>query len=161
MVQVLALLHVAVAAGGNVEIALHLVQIQAAKHATAVRPALGPGRLCPLGALATEGNDVVDVLLAKALVVPAGAGVDLALLVLAQLVHALGIHPLAPGGGLARQLAGRQDAIARGVLDVDVQVAALHLDDDVEVDLHVVADALFDGKGVRLGAAPPAANLGP
>lgn len=164
MVQMAANSAVAVASGRDVEIALHLVQVQAAVHAAAVRPAPRLRRLGPLGLLATEGHNVVDVLLAKALVVravPARARVQLAVLVLAEAVHALCVHPLLPVGGVAGQLVAGEDPVARRVLHVDVQIAAAHLDDDVEVDLHVVADALFDGKRVVLGAAPPAANLRP
>lgn len=162
----LAKLHVAVAAGGNVKVALDLVEVERAVDAAAVGAATKTRGPAPFGALLAEGDNVVDVLLAKALLVVAGdaqpalAGVDAAVGVVAELVDALGVDPLGPRGRVALQLGGGEDAIARGVLDVDVDVVALHVDDDVEVDLHVVGDALFDGKVVRLGAAPPAADLG-
>lgn len=42
-----------------------------------------------------------------------------------------------------------------------MQVLAGHLDDDVEVDLQVVADALGDAEGVFFLALPPPLQLGP
>lgn len=76
-------------------------------------------------------------------------------------MHALGIRPLRPDGRVALQTSLGEDAIAGRILDVDVEVVAFHVDDDVEVDLHGVGDSLFDGKGVRFGAAPPAAGFAP
>lgn len=70
------------------------------------------------------------------------------------------VHPLGPLGRVAVQHGGGEDSVTRGILDVDVEVGAEHVDDDVEVDLHLVGDSLFDGKVVRLFAAPPAAHLG-
>lgn len=37
-----------------------------------------------------------------------------------------------------------------------MEVAALHGDYDVQVDLEIVADAFFDGEGMRFMPAPPA-----
>lgn len=163
VVKMLAKLHVTMTSSGNVKVALHLVEVQRAIDAAAVGVAADAGRLAPLGTLLSEGDNVVDVLFAEALFVVDGlvalAGVDAALAVMAELVDALGVDPLRPLGGIAVQLGGGEDAVARGILDVDVQVGALHVDDNVEVDLHGAGDALFDGKVVRLGAAPPAADL--
>lgn len=164
MVQVLAHSHVAVASGRDVKVSLHLVQVQASKHAAAVRLSLGPRSLCPPGPPLGESNNIMNMLFAKALVVfrvPANTRVQLAILVLAELVHALFINPLAPGGGLASQLVRSKNAISRGILDVDVQIVAVHLDDDVEIDLHVVPDAPFNSKRMGLDPAPPAAQLSP
>lgn len=164
MVQVLAHSHVAVAPGRDVEISLHLVQVQASKHAAAVRLSPGSRSPCPLGPPLGESDNVMNMLFAKTLVVsrvPANARVELAILVLAELVHALFINPLAPGGGLASQLVRSKDAIPRGILDVDVQIVAVHLDDDVEINLHVMPDAPLNGKRMRLDSAPPAAKLSP
>lgn len=161
----LAKFRVAVSSSGYVKVALDLVEVEGAVDATAVGGALEARRLAPLGALLAEGDNVVNVLLAKALVVAAGEGgpalasVDAAVAVVAELVDALCVDPLGPEGAVAVQLGGGEDAVARGILDVDVEVGALHADDNVEVDLQVVGDALFDGKVVRLLAAPPAADL--
>lgn len=167
VVQVLAEFHVAMAASGDVEITLHPVQIQVPKHTTAVGG--GPLKLWrfgKLGLLAADPHNVVYVLLAEAFVVAvhghvALAGDDAALVVPVQPVHALVVNPVLPGGGLALEAVGGEDAVACGVLDVDVEVGALHAQDNVHVDLQVVADALLDGEGVLLGAAPPARQLGP
>lgn len=162
MVQVLAT--IAMTSGRDVKVALHPVQVQAAIHAAAIRPALWRWRLCPLSLLPTEGHNVVHMLLAKALIVsamPAFASVQLAILTLAESVHALCVNPLVPGRSIALQLVSSENAVTRCILDVDVEVIAVHLDNNVEVDLHVVPDALFDGKRVMLGSAPPLAYLGP
>lgn len=108
----------------------------------------------------------MNVLLSETLIVamhghPPLASDNAALLVPVELVRALLVYPVAPGGGLTLEPVGGEDAVARSVLDVDVKVGALHAHDHVHVDLQVVADALLDRKGVRLGAAPPARQLGP
>lgn len=83
MVQVLAKFHVAVSSGGDVEIALNLVEVEGAVDATAVSSAPEARGLAPFSALLAEGDNVMDVLLSKALVVvgetrPALAGIDAA-----------------------------------------------------------------------------------
>lgn len=166
MVKVLTLAHVSVAPRRNVEITLHLVQIQAAKNATTIRLPPKLRRLCPLGLLPTQRNNIVDMLLPKALLIipelqPTLVRVDLALAVPPELVDALGVHPLAPVGRIAMQTLLRHDAVASGVLDVDVDVVARHLDHDVEVDLEFVGDFLLDGEFVGFAAAPPAGDFGP
>jgi hypothetical protein len=163
VVQVLAVLVVSVAPSGNVKVSLHLVQIQTAVDAAAIATAAAPypGRLAPLGPLLAERDNVVDVLLAETLVLVAGARDDLAVGVTAELVHALGVHPLRPVGRVLLQAVGGQNAVARGILHVDAQVLALHAQHDVEVDLQLVADALLDSKRVVLGALPPVAHFSP
>lgn len=166
MVEMISYLSVAVAPGCDVEIALHLVQVQAAVDATTVCKSLGLGGLRPLRSLPASGNDIVDVFFTETLILithipPALAGVDPPLAVLSELVHALVVDPLVPGRGVSRQFVSRQNVISRGVLDVYVQVEALHLDHYVKVDLHFMADALLDCEVVGFVAAPPAGHLGP
>lgn len=147
---------------GDMEIALNLVQVQAAVDTAAV--GLGapePGGLAPAGLPAAHGDDVVDVLFAEPLVVPAGARDGAAVAVAAEAVDALGVDPLAPARGVLLEARGGEDAVAGRVLDVDVQVLALHLDHDVQVDLHAVPDALLDRERVRLLALPPPRQLRP
>lgn len=160
MVQVFPKLHVPVTPGSDVEIALDPIQIHAPKDAAAVAGAAQPRRLGPLGPLSTQPHDVVDVLLAETLLV-ALARDDLAVLVPVEPVGSLYVDPLGPRGGVALELGGGEDAVAGGVLDVDVQVGALHPHDRVQVDLHVVAHTLLDSERVLLGAAPPPRQLGP
>lgn len=45
-------------------------------------------------------------------------------------------------------------------MHVDVEIRASHGQDDVEVHLHVVGDAAFDGEGVGGCAGEPARELG-
>lgn len=164
MIQVLGKhLGVAVAARGDVEVALNPVQVQRAVDATAVGLDAVPetGRLAEAARLAAHGDDVVDVGLAEALVVPADAGVDAALAVAAEPVKPLAIDPIPPGGGVLLQTRGGEDAVPGGILHVDVEVLADHVHDDVEVDLHAVSDALLDAEGVVLAALPPPRQLGP
>ena len=68
MLEVLAKLSIAVAAGGDVEVALDLVEVEAAEDAAAVGVAADAGGLVPAGLLEAGSDDVVDVLLAEALV---------------------------------------------------------------------------------------------
>ena len=156
-------LHVTVTSGRDVEIALDLVQVQTAPDTATVRGGTPEaGGLTPAGLLLAEGDNVVYVLLAEAfLVVPPRSRDGLPVAVHAELVDAFAIDPLVPSGGVLLEAGGGENAVAGGVLDVDVQVLALHLEDNVEVDLQAVADTLFHGEGVVLGAAPPPAQLGP
>lgn len=129
MAKVLTLAHVSMTPRRNVEITLHLVQIQAAKDATTIRLPPKLRRLCPLGLLPTQRNNIVDMLLPKALLIipelqPALVRVDLALAVPPELVDALGVHPLAPVGRIAMQTLLRHDPIACRVLDVNVDIVA-------------------------------------
>lgn len=77
-----------------------------------------------------------------------------------EVMSAFCVFPLRPEGSVAGECLTGHDAIARGILDVDVQVAALHGNDDIEVELQVMRDALFDAKGVVCLANVPAAHLG-
>ena len=164
MIQMLSKLHVPVAPSRDVEVALDLVKLEIAVDPAAVDLlAPEPRGLAEASLLATERDDVVDMLLAEALiVVPVSlARDDGAVLVPPQAVHALVVHPLAPVGVVPVQLRGGQDAVAGSVLYVDVQIAALHLDDHVEVDVKPVANAFLDGEGVCFCTTPPPGKLGP
>lgn len=124
VIEMVAHLHVSVAAGGDVEVALDLVELQAPVDATAVgRVAPQPRRLAPAGALASERDDIVDVLLAEALVVRLlvpFARDGLAVRVLAQLVDPPVVGPLRPARRVLLEPRGGEDAVAGRVLDVDV-----------------------------------------
>lgn len=161
VVQVVPKLDITVTPRRDVKVTLDLVQIQTPKDAAAVRGgAPQPGRLAPAGALLSEGDNVVDVLLSEPFLVALTRD-DLAVLVVAEAVHARAVDPLRPGGVVHLEAGGGHDAVPRGVLDVDVDVLAPHVHHRVHVDLHRLAHALFHGKGVRLHAAPPARQLGP
>jgi hypothetical protein len=166
VVQVLSNLAVTVSTSSNVEITLHLVEIKTAVDTAAVRRTLDLWCLGPFRPLLSSPHNVVNVLLSKTLilvskVLPPSTSADLSILIPSEFVHSLLVHPLVPVGALPSQLVGGEDAIAGSVLDVDVQISALHTDDDVEVDLHLVGDALFDGKVVCFVAAPPPGDFGP
>ncbi|KAL9590027.1 MAG: hypothetical protein Q9203_001185, partial [Teloschistes exilis] len=73
-----------------------------------------------------------------------------------QLMRPLHGGPVVPIGRiLVQQIAG-EDAVAAGILNVDVQIVAEHGDDDVEVDLELVRDAFLDGEEVGFMAPVPA-----
>lgn len=72
----------------------------------------------------------------------------------------LGIHPLQPTGGVPEQQVAGENAVAAGVLDVDVQIGAGHGDHDIEVDLKLVRHAFFHAEQVRFMPAIPATELG-
>jgi hypothetical protein len=155
VVEVLAKLHVAVAAGGDVEVALDLVAVEAAEDAARVCGAPDARRLGEL-LLLLDAQVVVHL---EVVHVPAAS--DLTSI---QLMHALLsvlARPLRPARGVLAQQIASERAVASGVLHVDVQVGAPHADDDVEVDLHVVRDALLDGKRLGCGAREPARGFGP
>lgn len=156
-------LGIAVAARRDVEVALDPVQVQRAVDATAVGldAVAEAGGLGPARRLAAHGDDVVDVRLAEALIVPSDARVDAALAVAPEPVDPLAIDPVGPGGRVLLQARRGEDAVPGGVLHVHVEVLAVHLHDDVEVDLHAVPDALLDAEGVVLLALPPPRQLGP
>lgn len=104
--------------------------------------------------------------LAETLIVLPSRGIAFAsnqspLLIPVQSVHSLQVDPLGPDGGIAVQPRCGEDAIAGCVLDVDVEIVALHLDHNVEVDIQLVRNALLHLECVHLCAAPPSANLGP
>ena len=75
-----------------------------------------------------------------------------------QRIHPL--NPLSPVRGVLGQHVAREDAVARGVLHVDVQVRTEHRDYDVEVYLQFVGDAFFDAEEVRFVPGVPAPELG-
>lgn len=162
----LAIAHISVTSSCDVEITLHLVQVQASVDTTAVSTALDLGRLCPLGLLPAERNNVVNVLLTETLllvtqVVPARLSNDPALAVPSKLVHALAVNPLRPEGLVAMETLRSHDSIARCVLHVYVNIIALHSHHNVEVDLQLTTNTRLDLKVVRLGAAPPPGDLTP
>ena len=70
------------------------------------------------------------------------------------------VHPVGSHCAILLEQVPSENPVATGILDIDVEVGALHIDDDVEIDLQVVGDALLDGKKVRFGAGPPSAQLG-
>ncbi len=65
-------------------------------------------------------------------------------------------RPAIPIGRLALQQFCCEDSVAGGVLDVDVDVCAGHLDYDIHVYLEVVPNSFLDCEGMLLVAAPPA-----
>lgn len=78
-----------------------------------------------------------------------------------QLMHpTLHINPQLPRRRVPLQHIAREDSVAAGILDVDVEVATLHGDDNVEVYLEVVGDAFFDGEEVSFMAGVPSAEFG-
>ena len=79
---------------------------------------------------------------------------------LIQPMHILAAAPLIPHRPVLRQRIARQDPVPGRILDVDVQIRALHRDHDVEVQLQRSRDAGLDGKGVRCRAREPAGGLG-
>lgn len=73
-----------------------------------------------------------------------------------QSMRAAGIHPMRPAGRVLGQHFASQNAVAGSILDVDVEVMAVHGYYDVEVDLHLVGDTLFNGEELGFMASVPA-----
>ena len=151
VVEVLAEFPVAVAARRDVEVALHLVAVQAAEDAARVAFAAQARRLGELLLLLGRAELVVDI----PHIFPAGEAV----VALAQDVLALA--PLAEVGGVFAEQVACEGSVAGCVLHVHVEVGARHCDNNVDVDLHVVGDALLNGEGLRGLAGPPARDFGP
>jgi len=97
----LAITPITMASRSDMEITLHLVQVQTSIDTTAVGIAPELGCLCPLGPLLAKRNNIVNVLLAETLIfisqlVISRASVDAALAIPPELVHALVVDPLTP-----------------------------------------------------------------
>lgn len=151
--------------GRNMKVSLDLIQLQASKNPTTIRRRTPKsGRLRPLRSLASQSNDIMHMFLPETFVMTLEiplARVHPSLGIPTQLVNPLVVNPVLPHRRIAMELGSSQDPVAGSVLHVDVDVLALHLDDDVEVDIQRMGDALFDGEGVRFGAAPPPGGFGP
>lgn len=164
MVQVATWTAVSVASSRDVKVTLDFVQVQASIDSAAIRRASDSRCFGPFGTSLSKSHDIVNVLLAKTLLVkilPSSVGNDAAFAISSQLMYALLIHPLRPARLVLGQLGSGQDEIASSILDIDVQIAALHEHNGIEVDLHRVRNLLFDGKRVRFGSAPPSCHFGP
>ena len=151
MIKMIPKLHISMPSSRDVKIPLHLIPRQAPKNATTAPPPARRATKLPLGA-----PDLTQDM--------SRMGIPLELLLLRhgqviEQMHPLGIDPLIPIGRIFAQLLAREDAIAAGVLNIDVEVGAAHGDDDVEVDLQLVRHALLDGKQMRFVAAIPAPEL--
>jgi len=158
MSQMLPKLHIPMAPRRDMKIPLHLIPLQTPINPTTIRldPPSHPRRLLklppPLPHLPQHMSHMRILLLQilpPSLILPIPAP-----------LHFLRVHPHRPGRGVLAQHVPSEDAIARGVLHVDVQVGALHVHDGVEVDLQGVRDAFFDAELLRLAAGVPAAELG-
>lgn len=151
MVQMLPELHVPVPSRRDVEIALHLVSLQAPKNPTAIRhlSPLHPRRLLEFPLLTPHFPEhMPDV------------RVLLLLLHHVSAVQFMTARPPRPSGRIPAQHVAREYSITRCILDVDVEVGAEHGHDDVEVNLEFVGDALFDGEEVGFVAGVPPPELG-
>lgn len=111
----LAKLDVTVSTSGNVEISLHLVELEASKDATGVCHSTPPQprRLCKLSLLAGSSQVIMNILL---LIINTTSLSSAA----TQGMSAFDVIPLRPESRVAREGLGSHDAVARGVLDVEV-----------------------------------------
>lgn len=151
VVEMFAEFTVPVASRGDVEVALDFVAVQTAEDAARVAhppQARRLGELLPLLGCAQLVVHIPHVL-------PPGDGVR----ALTQSMRALAV--LREVGGILPEQVSRQCPVACRILHVDVEVRALHCDDDIDVYLHVVGDALLYGEGLRGLAGPPSRYLGP
>ena len=144
---------IAVADGGDVEVAHDLVDRHAAVDAAALagRRAGREEGAAPAGGrlefgLLGVGQHAVDVVFVEVGVVGRG--------------QVVGGRAVERGGFLAQQLAG-QDVVEGGVLHIDVQRVARHGHRDVEVDLQRVADRWLDRKRLGDGAVQVQQQLAP
>jgi len=147
----------------DMEISLDFVHVQAAEDSATVRGNTVPPsrRLRKFRAPSTtsSSNDIMHMLLPKSLIMVTLSGNQPALGILPQSMHALGINPLIPVRRIPLQHICRQYPVARRILNIDVEIHALHLDHDVQIDLEVVPDALLNRECVRLVPPPPACEF--
>lgn len=69
------------------------------------------------------------------------------------------VHPELPAGAFALEQVAGENAVAGGILNVDVEGVAGHANNEIKVQLQVMADTLFDAEVVVLGAVEPGAEL--
>lgn len=126
MIDVLPGIPVTVSLRSDMEIPLHPIHVHAPIDPTAVPvSALRPRGFAEL-ALPCLLQNFIDMILATA---------NLDEPVRARVVE---------GGRVFLEKVRSEDAVRGGILDVNVERVAVHSDRDVEVDLHLVADAWFD-----------------
>lgn len=143
MIQMLSHLLITMSPRGDVEISLYFVPIQTPVYPTRIRlmtPADSRrSREFPLR-VAQFSQDVADVRVFLDLLRHGAAF---------QLVDAFSsIDPVFSPRTILLQHVPGQNAITAGVLDVDMEVGTIHLDDNVQIDLQVVGDALLHGEEV-------------
>lgn len=158
---------VPVSSRGDVEITLDLVSLHAAKDATRVgllsaRQSRGAAKLLAPSRLA---EIFVHILLFLVLAELFDNPAWIMRLVLAQLLSRMPLDdharaPRIPHRRCHRQHLPREHSVSTCVLHVDMQVFTLHCDDDVQVQLQVVRDALLHAEGVCRRSRPPAPELG-
>ena len=157
---------VSMASSCNVEITLHLVHLQATKNSTAVParpPPLQLRRLCKFGfSTSSMRNDIMHMLLPKTflMIMESLSSDNPPLRIFPQPMHTPSIHPLSPIRWILLQHLTSKNPISSSILHIDVNIGTLHRDHNVQVDLEVMAHALFDREGVGFVAAPPARELG-
>lgn len=147
----LANLHVAMPSRRDVKVSLHLIPLHAPVDPTRVRLPTHPRRLGELLPPLRRAEIVVHILIlapSKGLLGRTAQSLSLLLL------------PRAPLRGILLEDLPSEHTVTRGILHVDVQVVAVHLDHDVEVHLQRAADALLDAEAVVRRALEPAACLG-
>ena len=167
MIQVRRKLHIPVPSRRNVKITLHLIRMHRPINATTVRLHASPypRRLTELLTLPRRAQIIVHVLLPVLLILPeprVAAQIQSFLLRGTQTMHATPrLAPLVPGRCIPMQRRASEDAVAAGVLDIDMQVLAFHGYDKIEIDLQIPSHALLDGECVRRVALPPPSQFTP
>jgi hypothetical protein len=156
MIQMLVIpLLIPVPSRRDMKVSLNFISIQTPKNPTRIRHAFQSRRLAKLLRLR-----LAQLLMHIREIFPARV-IGILFAQLMQALVRLLARPLRPVCRLVAQEVAGECAVAGCVLHVDSQVGAAHGDDDVEVYLHVVGDALFDGEGLRRCAGEPARYLGP
>ncbi len=146
-------LHVPMPSCRDMKIPLHLVPFQTPINPTSSRLTLHPRRPAKFPPPLPQRQHIMHM---HSLLIP----VQRPHLPSMQPMDALRIDPLLPVRRIPLQHVACEDAIARRILNVDVQVAASHGYHDIEIDLQLVRDALFHAEIVRLVALPPAVQFG-
>jgi hypothetical protein len=157
---------VSMASSCNVEITLHLVHLQATKNPTAVPTRLPPLQLrclCKFGfSTSSMRNDIMYMLLSKTflMIMESLSSNNPPLCIFPQPMHTPSVYPLSPIRWILLQHFSSKNPIPSSILNIDVNIGTLHRNHNVQVDLEIMAYALFYREGVSFVAAPPACELG-
>jgi hypothetical protein len=157
---------ISMASSSDMEISLHLVDLQTAEKSTAITTRLPPLQLRRLRKLRSSAssmsNNIMHMLLSKPLlmIMEPLARNNPPLRIFPKPMHTPSINPLPPIRRVLFQHIAREDPIPSSILHIDVDIVALHRNDDVKVDLQVMAYAFFYREGVGFVASPPACEFG-
>lgn len=161
MIQMLHPVAIAVPARRDVKVALHLIAFQTTENPASVR-LFAPAHSGSFGELASWvatdfTNDMVDMGIFFLGAESIGFLVVQGLVLVGAVIPL--VHPQFPRGIFALEEVAGEDAVTRGVLNVDTECVAWHVDHNIQIQLQFVRDTLLHAELVVFRAAPPCFQL--